>query len=389
MRFAVLEVEKSPASAGTYSLLSGVCLGVGGAVKLPTLGLLLPAVGALTTTANVRPSKLGVRALSLVGGTVAGFAIGCPFLLLDLATGGDAVLDDFRYEFAHYRRGHFGLVATALDAPFAAAGRHLEAAAWAFGSWLTVVAVVGVAVWSWNLRRRWRDCLFEALWLVSTVGVLLVQRFTFPRHWLVALPPVLLVTLAGIESSRGRMRLVARVAFGTALVAAAVMTLGYDSLLRSTPTATSYERWFAAQRAKKPNVTVSVGPATPVLTWLYPDSAIRGEALASVGQVDAFIVAQAEADLQRSVASRPDAYRNGDFFPLVQRDFTTGAFFAELESSRDYACVARFEQPFPAWARWAAFPFTNVPLPLNMLFHPTLGVFARTTHEGTASTRPE
>jgi hypothetical protein len=363
------------------SLLAGFCVGMAGAFKLP--GLFAAAPAAMLVAGHRSPScsarRRAARLALLGAGAVLGLLVGCPYLLLDLFPPGTAgVLRDLQYEFGHYRRGHFGVVATGRDVLYSPVVRHAASWFWAAGAGVGAACLLGGLFTALRWRRLTLEHRAAATWAALHAGAILVQRISFPRHWLLALPPLLLVLSAVLEAVRRRRPAAA----GALLVAAGLLSAGttvaLDHIARQPSTIAAADAWLnAAMRQPNASWSVSYGPVRPVLSWLYPPSVEEKVVEGDVGDADIFVVAAPESALQRNVAEDPGAYRPADFFPRSREDFRTDAFHQRLQRTRDYVRVRRFEVKTPGWMRPFLFGRLSPPFPLNALAHPEIRIYAR------------
>ncbi|GIX07283.1 MAG: hypothetical protein KatS3mg115_1686 [Candidatus Poribacteria bacterium] len=349
------------AASDRKAFLAGLLLGLAGAVKLPSLALLAPAL----LLVGAGPSRIGLLLL----GTGGGFLLGFPQIVRPGA------LEGLAYELGHYRKGHFGLFSTAEESGFASLLspllRHLQAAAWGLG-------FLGPLVLLLALRRRGETFRQEEAllaWLFVALAPILVQRFSFPRHWLLSLPP-----LALLAARRVPWPLLA-----VASVWSLATTLALNGIAVQPGTVQQAEADLAALRRDRPEVVLSYGPRPPVFEWLYPPTVIRHGVPSPPAPAEWVVVAKLEREVQRRIAERPGQYREEDFFPLSRERFTTGSYFQTLE--REAVLERRYRAMLPAWVCAVAFLGCSPPFPLNALHHPELELYRVLSGETAHSVR--
>lgn len=340
----------------------GALIGVGMAFKWTAGVYAVPAALLLLLDDSPRRSKAGAL-LSAAGGGVVGILVGCPYLLADFPQ----VWEGLRYELSHYRAGHVALFPTAEDGVFSPALRHAEAFVWAAGHGLGL-ALAGVfcasliPLLSGGLtKEKRRERLALTAWILTAALSVALHHFSFTRHWLLTLPPLALLASAVTAESKRRA---AWAALGLAAAHSLLMTAALDIQTRRPSTIQRCEAWIAES-----GLEVSHGPSEPTLSWIYP--------LGLSSSAEAFVVAEAEAELQRAVWERGERYRETDFFPLTRADFTAGGFHAHLAESGEYRMAARFSAEHPDWVRAFLFLGQEPPFPHNALFHPELRVYVR------------
>ncbi|MBT3269887.1 hypothetical protein HN371_22260 [Candidatus Poribacteria bacterium] len=350
---------------------AGAAVGLGAAFKLPAAAA-LPVVAVL-----VAPSPGGVRArvvalALLAAGATCGFVAGCPYILRDaLGPGAGPVLAGLAYEMRHYNRGHFGVFATAGSPVAAYTASHAAAAVWCLGpgGLATLVPLVAWAAYKTLTRRTF----WLWVWATCCIGAILLHRFSFPRHWLMAGPPIFMLASMGLEALTARWAVGARIAVAAALCSGAAVCVGLNARESGPSTFEAADAWLSDIGARYGVSAVGVG-ADPRLSWLYPRSAHGGPG--RVNHADLRVVARLEADIQIAAEMRPDTFRDDDFFPLTRAHYQDGAAHLALRDARQYAEVARFAPDDPAWARRGAFLGLRPPFPLDALLHPDIRVYA-------------
>ncbi|MAF10874.1 hypothetical protein CMK11_10540 [Candidatus Poribacteria bacterium] len=351
--------------------LAGAALGLGAAFKAPAAAV-LPVAAALVipSAGGIRP-RLGSLAL-LVVGAVGGLVAGCPYIVRDALTpGAGPVLEGLAYELRHYGRGHFGVFSTASAPIRAYAAAHGAAAVWCLGGGSLFVAGGSAVVAAWAGRAKEERWVW--VWAAACGGAILAHRFSFPRHWLMACPPLFILASLGLEALTGRWAIAARISLVAALANGAAMCLGLNALESGVSTFETAETWLRHTRAEH-NVGAARVGADARLLWLYPRSQYD-EDLAS-GRGELRVVARLEADAQIAAELRPDTFREDDFFPLTRAHYRDGEEHLALRDPLRYVEVARFAPRETSWARHAAFLGLRPPFPLNALLHPDIRVYA-------------
>ena len=344
----------------------GALIGVGMAFKWTAGVYAVPAALLLLLDDTPQRSKAGAL-LSAAGGGIVGILAGCPYLLADFPL----VWEGLLYELSHYNTGHFALFPTAEDSFFSPALRHAEAFVWAAGHGLSL-ALAGVfcasliPLLSGSLtKEKRRERLALTAWILTAAVPIALHHFSFTRHWLLTLPPLALLAAAVMAESRRRA---AWAALGLAAAHSLLLTAALDIQTRRPSTIQQCESWIAES-----GLEVSHGPSEPTLIWIYPLELLSS----SEAEAEAFVVAAAEAELQRAVWERGERYRETDFFPLTRAHFTAGGFHARLAESGEYRMAARFSAEHPDWVRAFLFWGQEPPFPHNALFHPELRVYVR------------
>ena len=347
---------------------AGLVLGVAAAVKLPVATLTPALVAAGFGTATGRRARLCMCAL-VCGAVAVGFALGCPFIVRDALTEGRGpVLEGLAYELGHYHRGHFGLFATAADPVQSYLTAHGAAAVWCVG-----IAALAVALPLVTRAPGPRHLTWLWAWAVVAIGALVVHRFSFPRHWLLACPPLFLLASAGRERLVGKWPSVARVGVVVAAVSGAAMCIGLNAREAGPSSIARCGEWMQ-WAADSHGVHTAPAGISPVLSWLYPPSPLADAREPATG-VSAWIVAGPEARVQRAAYLTPDAFLESDFFPLTRDMFVGGPAHLSIADTSRFALVRGFG---PAEAPWLPVALLGMrpPFPLNALLQPELSVHA-------------
>lgn len=367
LRLAALGVART--GGGAYALvgLAGVTAGLAMAFKLPA-GCVVPAATLLAAT-NAYDRRARLIAPVVVGvGAVCGFVAGCPYIVRDaLTSGGGPVFDGLAYELQHYSNGHFGVFATASAPARAYLTTHAGAAVWCLGGVSVLVAGALIAVAA--RARPARRMVWLWVWAATCVGAILVHRLSFPRHWLMACPPAVILASAGLEALSGRWATIGRAAVIAAVANGVAMSAGLSARESGLSTLVASRAWVRAATAEHGVRAERVGEE-PRLAWLYPRLPDAG------GAAELRLVARLEADVQIAAASDPASFRDDDFFPLTRDDFRDGPEHLALRDTAAYAELVRFAAREPAWVRRAAFLGLRPPFPLNALLHPEIAIYA-------------
>jgi hypothetical protein len=272
------------------------------------------------------------------------------------------------YELQHYHRGHFGLFATATAPAGTYVTAHAMASAWCLGLVALVVTVplAGRAAGQRRLAWLW-------VWVAVSVGAIVTHRFSFPRHWLLACPPLFVLASVGSERLVGRWADVGRAAAAAAVVSGAALCVGLNAREAGPSSIERCTEWVQWAEETHGILTEPAAPY-PVLAWLYPRHPQPAPPRSAVdARVVARLVAGLEADVQLAAFTAPHAFREDDFFPLTRERFRDGPAYADVADTSQYTLASSFG-PGPRWWTRVLLLGMRPPFPLNALLQPDLRV---------------